>query len=176
MPFGALGFLVTAVFLPDTTGLDLREQERASTFALLALESLLTRPLPATGYWRCVRAGHPEQYHGIAIHPQHLSWYERVVLKRDRFYDPVQDRIDRIDELRVMYESHLIAREDATGASYDPDHSFISADVERYFALEQPVDKRVKRQITKEAAIRGEFAANEKVHRSALEESLGGRV
>ncbi|GAA5995758.1 uncharacterized protein JCM10292_004728 [Rhodotorula paludigena] len=155
MPFGALGVFVTAVFLPDTTGLDLREQER---------------------YWRCVRAGHPEQYHGIAIHPQHLSWYERVVLKRDRFYDPVQDRIDRIDELRVMYESHLIAREDATGASYDPDHSFISADVERYFALEQPVDKRVKRQITKEAAIRGEFAANEKVHRSALEESLGGRV
>jgi hypothetical protein len=27
-----------------------------------------------------------------------LSWYERVVLKRDRYYDPVADKKDRIEE------------------------------------------------------------------------------
>ncbi|GAA6043351.1 hypothetical protein JCM8097_008044 [Rhodosporidiobolus ruineniae] len=155
MPFGALGVFVTAVFLPDTTGLDLREQER---------------------YWRCVRAGHPEQYHGVAIHPRHLSWYERVVLKRNKYYDPVQDRIDRIEELRVLYESHLIAREDDSGESFDVDHGFITADVERYFANEAPPEQRVQRQITKERAIRGETGQPEKVYRSNLEESFGGRV
>ncbi|TNY17701.1 major facilitator superfamily domain-containing protein [Rhodotorula diobovata] len=156
MPFGALGVIVTALFLPDTTGLELREIER---------------------YWRCVRAGHPELYHGIAIHPHHLSWYERVVLKRDRYYDPKQDKLDRIEELRVLYESHLIAREDETGDSHDPDHSFISADVERYFQNEVPPAERVKRQITKERAIRGEVVDEEKkVHRSRLEETLGGRA
>ncbi|BGP42538.1 hypothetical protein JCM10449v2_006550 [Rhodotorula kratochvilovae] len=156
MPFGALGFIVTAVWLPDTTGLELREIER---------------------YWRCVRAGHPELYHGVAIHPHHLSWYERVVLKRDRYYDPAQDKLDRIEELRVLYESHLIAREDETGESYDPDHSFISPDVERYFQNEAPPAERVKRQITKERAIRGELGDEEKkVHRSRLEETLGERA
>lgn len=62
--FGLAGLLVTWAFLPDTTGLDLREQER---------------------YWLCVRQGREQDYHGIAIHPRHLSWYERVVLKRQKY-------------------------------------------------------------------------------------------
>jgi len=109
MPFGALGVIVTALFLPDTTGLELREIERAFLAPLLhcvpSLDTELTLfllPLCATGYWRCVRAGHPELYHGIAIHPHHLSWYERVVLKRDRYYDPKQDKLDRIEEVRAL--------------------------------------------------------------------------
>jgi hypothetical protein len=48
--FTLLGFIVTLLFIPDTTGLDLREQER---------------------YWSFVRAGKPGDYHGIAIHPRH---------------------------------------------------------------------------------------------------------
>ncbi|KAK4055359.1 hypothetical protein OIO90_003197 [Microbotryomycetes sp. JL221] len=114
--FGLLGAVLTAVFLPDTTGLDLREQER---------------------YWLCVRQGRADAYHGVAIHPRHLSWYERTVLKRHLNYDPKQDRLDKIDELRVLYESHLIAKADETGEYDDPDHAFISEDVARFFDMER---------------------------------------
>ncbi|GAA6061809.1 hypothetical protein JCM10212_004865 [Sporobolomyces blumeae] len=154
--FGLLGMILTAVFLPDTTGLDLREQER---------------------YWRCVRSGHPELYHGIAIHPRHLSFFERVYLRRSQHYDPVQDKLDRIEELRVLYESHLIAREDATGASHEVDHAFITDDVATYFRNETPDKQRIQRQITKERALRGD-GQDEKgaIHRSRLEESMGGRI
>ncbi|GAA5975570.1 hypothetical protein JCM11641_003537 [Rhodosporidiobolus odoratus] len=154
-PFGALGFIVTAIFLPDTTGLDLREQER---------------------YWRYVRAGRAGEYRGIAINKRHLSWYERVVLKRHLPYDPVQDRLDRIDELRILYESYLIAKVDETAV--DDEHSFVTPEVEKYFANEAPPEQRVRRQITKERAIRGEVPEDtkEKVYRSKLEESFGGRL
>ena len=81
--FGLIGFVLTIVFIPDTTGLDLREQER---------------------YWQFVRDGRPGDYHGIAVHPRHLSLFERVVLKRDRAYDPELDRQQKIDELRQLYE------------------------------------------------------------------------
>lgn len=81
--FGLIGFILTIVFIPDTTGLDLREQER---------------------YWQFVREGRPGDYHGIAVHPRHLSLFERVVLKRDRAYDPELDRQQKIDELRQLYE------------------------------------------------------------------------
>lgn len=130
--FGLAGALLTWAFLPDTTGLDLREQER---------------------YWRCVRAGRPQDYHGVAIHPRHLSWYERVVLKRDRYYDPVQDKLDRIDELRVLYESHVIAQNDETGDSHDADHAFISPAVAKYFENEKganTLDEKKRAQLEKE--------------------------
>ncbi|GAA5921454.1 hypothetical protein JCM6882_001229, partial [Rhodosporidiobolus microsporus] len=153
-PFGALGFILIGLFLPDMTGLDLREQER---------------------YWCCIRQGKPGLYHGVAIHPRHLSWYERVVLKRDRYYDSAQNRINRLKELRVLYKAHLIAREDPNTVE-DHKHSFITEDVERYFAQEAPVEKRIQRQITKAQAIRGEIPEENKVHCSALEESFGGRV
>ncbi|GAA5921234.1 hypothetical protein JCM1841_001646 [Sporobolomyces salmonicolor] len=151
--FGLAGMLVTAIWLPDTTGLDLREQER---------------------YWRCVRAGHPELYHGIAIHPRHLSWYERVILKRDRHYDPVQDRLDRIEELRVLYESHLIAKEDAD--AHDVDHAFITAAVEEYFRTEAPEKQRIQRQLNKEHEIDAGGAAGEGIHPSRLEETMTGHL
>lgn len=94
-----------------------------------------------------------------------------------RLHTRADPRLLRTPQLRVLYESHLIAREDETGDSHDPDHSFISADVERYFQNEVPPAERVKRQITKERAIRGEVVDEEKkVHRSRLEETLGGRA
>ena len=82
--FGFAGWIVTWIFIPDTTGLDLREQDR---------------------YWAYVREGRAADYHGIAIHPQHLSLWEKVVLKRHKNYDGVLDREDRVRELRKMYES-----------------------------------------------------------------------
>lgn len=75
--------MLTVVFIPDTTGLDLREQER---------------------YWQYVREGRPQDYHGIAVPLRHLSLFERVVLKRDKAYDPELDRRMKVDELRQEYD------------------------------------------------------------------------
>ncbi len=45
--FGLAGMIVTFLFLPDTTGLDLKEQERR---------------------WNYIKAGRANDYHGIAVH------------------------------------------------------------------------------------------------------------
>jgi hypothetical protein len=90
--FGFLGWIFTQVFIPDTTGLDLREQDR---------------------YWAFVRAGRPGDYHGIAVHPRHLSWWEKVVLKRHLAYNPELDREQRVKELRVIYEERMMAQQNA---------------------------------------------------------------
>ncbi|KAH0543037.1 hypothetical protein FGG08_002645 [Glutinoglossum americanum] len=50
--FGLLGAGLTFLFLPDTTGLDLKEQERR---------------------WQYIRSGREQDYHGVAVHPHHLS-------------------------------------------------------------------------------------------------------
>lgn len=108
-----------------------------------------------------------EQYHGVAIHPRHLSWYERVILKRDRFYDPVLDKESKINDLRILYESYLIANaseetvngsaheneksgESRRAAGADEDHAFISEDVARYFESEEPREARVQHASKKE--------------------------
>ncbi|KAL4429622.1 hypothetical protein ABPG77_008671 [Micractinium sp. CCAP 211/92] len=53
---GVVGALLTLVFLPDTTGLDLAEVDRMHRFML---------------------AGQIHNYHGQAVHPRYLSLYER---------------------------------------------------------------------------------------------------
>lgn len=88
--FGFAGWIVTELFIPDTTGLDLREQDR---------------------YWAFVREGRPGEYHGIAVHPRHLSWWERVILKRGKAYDPELDRQQRVKELRIVYEARMQEKE-----------------------------------------------------------------
>lgn len=86
--------------LPDTTGLDLREQERYWVVSPASYRARPPRPFAGRAAARtrsrrrielltvprqqCVRQGREEDYHGIAIHPRHLSWYERVVLKRQK--------------------------------------------------------------------------------------------
>lgn len=55
--FGLAGMLLTLLFLPDSTGLDLKEEERG---------------------WQYMRAGRESDYHGVAVHPEHLSLWERV--------------------------------------------------------------------------------------------------
>jgi hypothetical protein len=113
--FGVMGVLLTEIFLPDTTGLDLREQER---------------------YWTFVSAGRESDYHGVAVHPRHLSRWERWVNKRHLTYDPAADRQMKIDELRGIYE-RMQADKGAEEPSVDPDDaSFVSDDVSLYFAEE----------------------------------------
>lgn len=90
--FGLLGAFLTVVFVPDTTGLDLREQER---------------------YWNFIKNGDLNSYHGIAIHPRHLSNYEIYVLGRHKNYNAELDARMRIDELRADYEASLYSSDDS---------------------------------------------------------------
>jgi hypothetical protein len=129
-PFGFVAFLMTYLWLPDTTGLDLREQER---------------------YWRHVVAGTEDQYHGIAVHPRHLSWWEVHVLHRNKHYDPELDRQSKIEDLRVLYESYMIAQNDHTGDSDDVEHHHITPDVAAYFSAENIEQKKTAQQLKEEA-------------------------
>lgn len=81
--FGLGGMLVTWLFLPDTTGLDLKEQERR---------------------WQFIRAGREHEYHGAAVHPKHLSLYERLT-GVGKYYDPDLDFVHKVHELRGDWEA-----------------------------------------------------------------------
>ena len=111
--FGLIGFCLTVVFIPDTTSLDLREQER---------------------YWLFVREGRQDEYHGIAIHPRHLSLFEKVFLKRGRSYDSELDRKAKIGELRNLYNK--MNSEKGTESSEETGES-IDEKVSTYFDWEK---------------------------------------
>ncbi|RSH95744.1 hypothetical protein EHS25_000836 [Saitozyma podzolica] len=117
--FGFAGWLVTWVFIPDTTGLDLREQER---------------------YWDCVREGRAGDYHGIAVHPRHISVWERYILKRHRAYDPELDRQQRANELRTLWEQQklLVKEGGRTEDELDyEDETVLSSKASSFFANQQ---------------------------------------
>ena len=38
--------------------------------------------------WDLIQQGREEDYHGVAVHPRHLSLYEQMVLKHHRLYQP----------------------------------------------------------------------------------------
>ncbi|RKF53435.1 Inorganic phosphate transporter 1-2 [Golovinomyces cichoracearum] len=80
--FGLVGMILTWIFVPDTTGLDLKEQERR---------------------WEFIRAGKESDYHGIAVHSNHLSLWERI-RGIGKSYDPKLDRLNRIEEMRERWE------------------------------------------------------------------------
>jgi hypothetical protein len=114
--FGFAGWICTQAFIPDVTGLDLREQDR---------------------YWAFVREGRAEDYHGIAVHPRHLSLFERVVLKRHRAYDPELDRQQRVKELRVMWEGRQQIKEEGAVMDHeDQDDDELSSTAHSYFDRE----------------------------------------
>jgi hypothetical protein len=99
--FGLLGMLLTFLFLPDTTGLDLKEQERR---------------------WTYIRDGRANEYHGIAVHPKHLSLWERI-RGVGRSYDPELDLKSKIEDLRRDWEFREEAkREKELNGSGDVDH------------------------------------------------------
>jgi len=118
--FGLVGIFLTYVFLPDMTGMDLREQER---------------------YWEYVRAGRAHEYHGIAIHPRHLSLWERFVSKRHLNYNPELDRQAKINELYALCEASQARRQgEKDGHDYiidEDDESFVSDDVAAFFSKGQ---------------------------------------
>lgn len=80
--FGLAGMLCTWLYVPDTTGLDLHEQERR---------------------WTYLRAGRDEEYHGIAVHPHHLSVWENW-MGAGKHYNPDLDYQSKINDLREDWE------------------------------------------------------------------------
>jgi hypothetical protein len=107
------------IFIPDTTGLDLREQER---------------------YWNFVRQGRQEEYHGLAAHPRHLSLFEKVVLKRGKAYDAEKDRDMKVQELRELYEKVEGAKAkefDDEGQKERQSQETVSDKVSAYFEWEK---------------------------------------
>ncbi|KPI36112.1 putative inorganic phosphate transporter C8E4.01c [Cyphellophora attinorum] len=95
--FGLAGVLLTVVFMPDTTGLDLKEQERR---------------------WAFIRAGREQDYHGIAIHPKHLSLWERF-RGVSKPYDPDLDYKQRIEEMRKEWEVNMQEKYDEKDGRLD---------------------------------------------------------
>lgn len=89
--FGLAGMVLTWIFLPDTTGLDLKEQERR---------------------WSYIRQGKGDAYHGIAVHPAHLSLWERL-RGIGKLYDPKHDERSRIEDLRAEWAEREAMRAQA---------------------------------------------------------------
>ena len=97
--FGLAGMFLTIVFLPDTTGLDLKEQERR---------------------WAFIRAGREADYHGIAIHPTHLSLWERM-RGVGKHYNIELDYQQRVEEMRHDWEESQRLKSEAEHADADND-------------------------------------------------------
>jgi hypothetical protein len=109
--FGLIGALLTLIFLPDTTGLDLKEQERR---------------------WAFIRAGDEHGYHGIAIHWKHLSWWERF-RGQHKGYDAAKDYEMKIQEMRAeWYERQQNKFSEKNGWEGEVDED-LGADVHNYF-------------------------------------------
>lgn len=115
--FGFAGWLVTWFFIPDTTGLDLKEQDR---------------------YWSYVREGRAGDYHGLAVHPRHLSMYEKLVLKRHKAYDPVLDRESKIAEMREAWKQRKQVNEKgAVEDAADDEEGEMSSGASSFFEREK---------------------------------------
>lgn len=92
--FGLAGAFITFVWLPDTTGLDLKEQDRR---------------------WAYIRAGRDREYHGVAVHPGHLSLWERL-RGAGQSYDAEEDYKQRVEEMRADWEAAMARRAEEKGA------------------------------------------------------------
>jgi hypothetical protein len=109
--FGLAGMLITFLFLPDTTGLDLKEQERR---------------------WAYIRAGRSAEYHGVAVHPHHLSLWERL-MGQGKAYNFELDRQSRIDEMRIDWEARQSKEESDGEYLVAFDDGEYTSDVQNYF-------------------------------------------
>jgi hypothetical protein len=119
--FGLAGMLVTWIFLPDTTGLDLKEQERR---------------------WTYLSTGREDEYHGVAVHPKHLSLWERI-LGKGKAYDPQLDWKSKIADMRAEWErvqSELgpKEREDDCDDHGMPEDGEFSREIHEYFKRSAP--------------------------------------
>ncbi|KAI6785869.1 Inorganic phosphate transporter-like protein [Emericellopsis cladophorae] len=124
--FGLAGMLLTLLFLPDTTGLDLKEQERR---------------------WSYIVRGKSHEYHGVAVHPQHLSLWERL-RGQGKNYHAEKDWRAKIDDMRKEWEDVREAmgpKEHGNGdhtTSGMPDDGEFSPEIHDYFVRSSPKGPR----------------------------------
>jgi len=112
--FGLAGMLLTFLFLPDTTGLDLKEQERR---------------------WHYIRRGRSQDYHGIAVHPKHLSLWERL-RGVGKYYNPQLDYKRKVHDFRAEWETGIQQKSESEDGltAYDTDDSLFDGHVHKYFS------------------------------------------
>lgn len=118
--FGLGGMLLTFFFLPDTTGLDLKEQERR---------------------WNYIRQGRAHEYHGPAIHPKHLSVWERL-RGLGKNYDPDLDYKQKVEEYRAEWEAVMArkaAEEHEKNLETDTEDTLLEGHVHTYFHRTSPM-------------------------------------
>jgi len=120
--FGLVGMLVTFFFLPDTTGLDLKEQER---------------------WWAYIRAGRGDEYHGIAVHPNHLSLWERF-RGMGKHYNPELDKINRIADLKEEWKLRESEKQSNEDGAVDEDHDSFPPHIHNYLKETHVVDTKIK--------------------------------
>ncbi|OOF92571.1 hypothetical protein ASPCADRAFT_509501 [Aspergillus carbonarius ITEM 5010] len=101
--WGLFGMALTYLFLPDTTGLDLKEQERR---------------------WRFIREGREHEYHGVAVNHKHLSVWERF-RGAGKYYDPELDYQQRVEEYRQEWENIMARRSQETKVDEDVDLALV---------------------------------------------------
>ncbi|EEA20997.1 hypothetical protein TMatcc_001001 [Talaromyces marneffei ATCC 18224] len=117
--FGLAGMLVTYLWLPDTTGLDLKEQERR---------------------WWYIRNGREQDYHGVAIHPQHLSVWERL-RGVGKYYDPELDYKQKVEDYRQEWENGIARKNSNEDGEIDVDTegALFEGAVHNYFERTSPM-------------------------------------
>lgn len=131
--FGLAGMVVTFFFLPDTTGLDLKEQERR---------------------WWYIRQGRENEYHGVAIHPQHLSLWERF-RGVGKNYDAELDYKQKLEDYRVEWEagiSRKLSNEDGE-LDVDTEENLFEGHVHTYFERTSPMFRGNEKSVQKFSAL-----------------------
>lgn len=128
--FGLGGVVLTLFFLPDTTGLDLQEQERR---------------------WAFIRAGREYDYHGPAIHPNHLSWWERF-RGIGKNYNAELDYKQKVEEFRAEWEAAMAQKfSEKVGHddNVDTDSPLLSGHIHNYFHRTSPMFKGAEQPASK---------------------------
>ncbi|KAI9934689.1 hypothetical protein ASPWEDRAFT_53814 [Aspergillus wentii DTO 134E9] len=119
--FGLAGMILTFMFLPDTTGLDLKEQERR---------------------WTYLREGREHEYHGPAVHPKHLSFWERITGK-GQYYNAELDYQRKVEEYRAQWEEamtqKLAEKDKGEELEMDTDETLLEGHVHSYFHRTSPM-------------------------------------
>ncbi|KAH6996648.1 major facilitator superfamily domain-containing protein [Ilyonectria sp. MPI-CAGE-AT-0026] len=114
--FGLAGMLLTWLFLPDTTGLDLKEQERR---------------------WSYIRANKAEEYHGVAVNPAHLSVWENL-RGLGKTYNPEMDWKTKIEDMRKEWESVQATMGPKETEAAMPDDGEFSPEIHDFFKRSSP--------------------------------------
>ena len=142
--FGLAGMVLTFVFLPDVTALDLKEQERR---------------------WGYLTSGRDHEYHGVAVHPKHLSLWERL-RGVGKSYDPQLDWKAKIEDMRREWQEFHDANADLKATENGQQAQDLAADGE----FSQEIQDYFQRSSPKAASRGGILSVSEK----APEPSDGG--